>query len=279
MPSTVLAVLTEPSTARAVLDAAAVAAAIDGACRIDALHVRLDPQSLILPTEEVMTRKRHAELEDALAERARGVQLAYREWAETAGVLADRARWEEITGAVEAEVTARGKLADLLVLARPMDAAGGAEAHDALHAALFAVRRLFLLVPPSGGGLFGGHMAIAWKASETAERAMLAALPWLRRARRISVLIAGQDDASAADGLLALLAANGIGGTTIAVEAIATRTGDEGVGEALLAGARSVGADCLVMGAYRRHRFFEWVLGGVTRHVLQHADLPAFMLH
>jgi nucleotide-binding universal stress UspA family protein len=35
----------------------------------------------------------------------------------------------------------------------------------------------------------------------------------------------------------------------------------------------------LVLGAYRRHRFFEWVLGGVTHHVLHHADLPAFMLH
>lgn len=278
MASIILAVLTEPSTARAVLDAAAVAA-IDGAWRIDALHVRLDPQSLILPTEEVMTRKRHAELENALAERARGVQLAYREWTAAASGLADRTRWEEVTGAVEAEVTAHGKRADLLVLARPPDSTGGAESHDALHAALFAVRRLFLLVPPNGAGMFAHHMAIAWKASETAERAVVAALPWLRRAERISVLVAGQDDASSADALLALLAAHGIAGTTMAVEAIATKTGDEGIGAALLARARSIGADCLVIGAYRRHRFFEWVLGGVTRHVLQHADLPAFMLH
>src|SRR5450432_973365 len=118
MVATILAVLTEPSTARAVLDAAAAVSAVDGACRIDALHVRLDPQSLILPTEEVMTRKRRAELEDALAERARGVQLAYREWSQAAGGFSDRAHWEEVIGAVDAEVTSRGKLADLLVLAR-----------------------------------------------------------------------------------------------------------------------------------------------------------------
>ena len=277
MASTILAVLTEPATARAVLDAAAVAA-IDGAWRIDALHVRLDPQSLILPTEEVMTRTRRAELEEALAERSRGVQLAYRAWI-AAGGPAQRARWEEVTGAVEAEVTARGKLADVLVLARAPDAAAGAEGHEALHAALFAVRRLFLLAPPGGAGMFGRHMAVAWKASETAERAVVAALPWLRRAQRISVLVAGRDDAASADALLTLLAAHGIAGATIAVEAIATNAGDEGVGEALLARARSIGADCLVIGAYRRHRFLEWVLGGVTRHVLRHADLPAFMLH
>jgi nucleotide-binding universal stress UspA family protein len=278
MASTILAVLTEPATARAVLDAAAVAA-IDGAWRIDALHVRLDPQSLILPTEEVMTRTRRAELEEALAERSRGVQLAYRAWIAAAGGLAQRARWEEVTGTVEAEVTARGKLADLLVLARAPDATGGAEGHEALRAALFAVRRLFILVPPDGAGTFGDHMAVAWKASETAERAVVAALPWLRRAQRISVLVAGRDGTAPADALLALLAAHGIAGATIAVEAIATNAGDEGVGEALLARARSIGADCLVIGAYRRHRFLEWVLGGATRHVLHHADLPTFMLH
>jgi nucleotide-binding universal stress UspA family protein len=134
-------------------------------------------------------------------------------------------------------------------------------------------------VPPDGAGTFGDHMAVAWKASETAERAVVAALPWLRRAQRISVLVAGRDGTAPADALLALLAAHGIAGATIAIEAIATNAGDEGVGEALLARARSIGADCLVIGAYRRHRFLEWVLGGVTRHVLHHADLPTFMLH
>ncbi len=274
MVSRILAVLTEPATARAVLDAAACAAAVNGACRIDALHVRLDPQSLILPTEEVMTRKRRAELEDALAERARGVQLAYREWALAAGGLADRAGWDEITGAVETEVTARGKLADLLVLARP----DGAESRDALHAALFDVRRLFLLVPPGGFAPVGSHMAIAWNASETAERAVVAALPWLAGATCISVLIAATDFDLQAQTLLALLAGHGVPAVGIAVEAIACGP-DDSIGEALLERARSLGADSLVMGAYRRHRFFEWVLGGVTRHVLHHADLPVFMLH
>jgi len=34
-----------------------------------------------------------------------------------------------------------------------------------------------------------------------------------------------------------------------------------------------------VIGAYRRHRFVEWVLGSVTRHMLHQTDLPDFMLH
>ena len=278
MGSTILAVLTESSSARAVLDAASVAA-VDDDWRIDALHVRLDPHSLILPTDEVMTKTRRAELEDTLAERARGVERAYRAWLQAAAGSAGRAGWREVIGTVEAEVTAHGRLADLLVLARPPDAVGAAEGNDALHAALFAVRRLFLLVPPEGAGPFGRHMAIAWKASETAERAVLAALPWLRRAQRISVLVAERQGEKPPEALLALLAGHGVAGTAIAVAPVVTDAGDDGVGAALLAAARSLGADSLVIGAYRRHRFFEWVLGGVTRHVLHHADLPAFMLH
>jgi nucleotide-binding universal stress UspA family protein len=265
-------VLTDPQTARSTLDAVAVAA--DGDAAIEVLHVRADPRSFILPTEEVMTKTRREALESMLAERSRLVQHAYREWSAASAALAGRARWQEVTGTVEAEVTARGKSADLLVLARPV----GDERGDALHAAIFEVKRLFLLVPREGTGDFGHHMAIAWKASETAERAVLAAMPWLRRAGRISILVAGEGAASP-EPLLALLAQRGVAGVTIAVESIAATVGDESIGAALLASARSLGADSLVMGAYRRHRFFEWVLGGVTRHVLHHADLPAFMLH
>lgn len=275
MISTILAVLTEPSTVRAVLDAAACAAAVNSGCRIEALHVRLDPQSLIMPTEEVMTRTRRAELEDALARRADGVRLAYREWSQAEDGLADRVHWDEITGAVETEVAARGKLADLLVLAR----SDSVEGRDALHAALFAVRRLFLLVPPGGADRLGRHMAIAWKASETAERAVVAALPWLLQAQRISVLVTASREVPRADDLLGLLGRHGIAASAVAVETIATEPGDDDVGAALVAAARSIGADSLVMGAYRRHRFLEWVMGGVTRHVLHHADIAAFMLH
>jgi nucleotide-binding universal stress UspA family protein len=272
MTATILAVLTDPRTARATLDAAAIAADRDAA--IEILHVRVDPRSLVLPTEEVMTKTRREALESMVAERSRQVQRAFHEWSAASAELASRARREEITGTVEAEVTARGRRADLLVLARPVDGEGD----DALHAAIFAVRRLFLLVPPGGAGDFGRHIAVAWKASETAERAVLAAIPWLKRARRISVLTAGQG-AAPPEPLLALLAQHGIAGATIAIETIAVTAGDEGIGAALLAAARSLGADSLVIGAYRRHSFFEWVLGGVTRHVLNHADLPVFMLH
>jgi nucleotide-binding universal stress UspA family protein len=121
-------------------------------------------------------------------------------------------------------------------------------------------------------------MAIAWKASDTAARAVVAALPWLQRAARISLLVAAKDATSQAEQAKALLAAHGISDGAVTVHSVADGH-DESVGAALLAAAHAIGADSLVLGAYRRHRFFEWVLGGVTRHVLHHADMPAFMLH
>jgi len=49
---------------------------------------------------------------------------------------------------------------------------------------------------------------------------------------------------------------------------------------ARLAGAaRELACDVLVMGAFARHPVRSLVLGGVTRHVLAHADLPVFMRH
>lgn len=275
MTVAILAVLTDPRTAPAVLQAAAGVAAIDAAAAIEALHVCVDSATLIMPTEEVMTKQRRAELDAMLAERARLLQLAFADWAKGAGAAVGQARYREVAGAVAAEVAAAGKRADLLVLARPLDNEG----HEALEAAIFATGKLFLLVPPDRAPPpIGRHMAIAWKASDIAERAVVAALPWLERATQISLLIAAEDAAGQARQAHALLAAHGVAAAKIAVEAVADGH-DESVGVALLAAAHAVGADSLVMGAYRRHRFFEWVLGGVTRHVLHHTAIPVFMLH
>jgi nucleotide-binding universal stress UspA family protein len=66
----------------------------------------------------------------------------------------------------------------------------------------------------------------------------------------------------------------------VKVESRALQGGSESdVGAAVLAAAGDVGAGLLVMGAYGHTRFREWVLGGVTRHVLAHAALPVLLRH
>ena len=53
--------------------------------------------------------------------------------------------------------------------------------------------------------------------------------------------------------------------------------GDEAA--ALLNEARRLAADLVVMGGYGHSRFREFVLGGATRHMLDHADVPVMMSH
>lgn len=43
--------------------------------------------------------------------------------------------------------------------------------------------------------------------------------------------------------------------------------------------AADIAIDLLVMGAYGRSRFREIILGGVTRHMLQHMTVPVLMSH
>jgi nucleotide-binding universal stress UspA family protein len=50
-------------------------------------------------------------------------------------------------------------------------------------------------------------------------------------------------------------------------------------GRALLDKAHELGADMLVMGAYAHSPLREALLGGVTRYMLAHADLPLLMRH
>jgi nucleotide-binding universal stress UspA family protein len=54
---------------------------------------------------------------------------------------------------------------------------------------------------------------------------------------------------------------------------------DTDAGAAILKAAAESGADLIVMGAFGRSRFKEWILGGATRHVLENMTVPVFMAH
>jgi nucleotide-binding universal stress UspA family protein len=50
-------------------------------------------------------------------------------------------------------------------------------------------------------------------------------------------------------------------------------------GAALTSMARGCGASLMVAGAYGHNRFREWVLGGVTRELLERAPVPLLIAH
>lgn len=53
-----------------------------------------------------------------------------------------------------------------------------------------------------------------------------------------------------------------------------TELGPSLVGEHLLNRANELGCEMIVMGAYGRSWFSEYLLGGATRHMLKHMTVP-----
>lgn len=62
-------------------------------------------------------------------------------------------------------------------------------------------------------------------------------------------------------------------------EAAYLKAEDIDVGNMLLSRIADEDADLLVMGAYGRSRLREIVLGGATRHILDHMTVPVLMSH
>ena len=65
----------------------------------------------------------------------------------------------------------------------------------------------------------------------------------------------------------------------IHAQGIVVAAGTRTPAEALLARAKELKADLMVMGAYGHSRFREMLLGGVTNHMLEKADIPLLMSH
>jgi nucleotide-binding universal stress UspA family protein len=273
MSATVLVLLGRAEAAAACLAAAGqVAAAYDHAT-LAVLHVRVDPAHAIVPGEEVLTAQRRRTIEGEEQTRAAALAATFDDWRRTAGPAASAARWIEVTGDVVREIERHGHDADLVVLGQ---APGLRHLPDreAIGAALFDSRRPILLVPAGWRGDLGRRVAIAWKPAAQARRAVVAALPILRQAAEIVALIGDGEAAADEAALQSLLVPHGI------VAAIHRfDPGSAAIGEALLREARRHGVDLLVMGAYSHSRIYELILGGVTRHMLGHADMPLLMVH
>lgn len=183
------------------------------------------------------------------------------------------------TGMTERVVAEEGRFSDLIVM---HCMAGGVTSNayeGALTAALFATTCPLLMVPDGKPKLPLDHtVAIAWKNSKEAARAMHEALPFITQAEKVYVLIAHPSgepiDLDDKERILTYLALHGAEAQVILVDGK-----EEDTGSLLLSRAKDLKAGLLVMGGYGRSRFREIILGGVTEHVLNHADLPVLMAH
>jgi nucleotide-binding universal stress UspA family protein len=143
-----------------------------------------------------------------------------------------------------------------------------------------------LIVPHAEAGWRAApprRILIGWDGGKQAGRAVSAALPLLRRAEAIHIAVfdaaadAAAPDAQQGAELARYLARHGIAPSVQWREAAPPRPG--ALGTALLARARALDCDLLVIGAYGHSRFRESILGGVSRTVLREMTLPVLMAH
>jgi nucleotide-binding universal stress UspA family protein len=137
--------------------------------------------------------------------------------------------------------------------------------------------RPVLVIPTDGAKKpIGRTVIVAWNGSREAARALADAMPLLERAKSVEVFMAGEQhigDLPGAD-IATHLARHKIG-----VEVHQSAATGVSVGDALLSRAAAIGADLIVMGGYGRSRLRDFILGGVTRHMLQHLTVPVHMSH
>ncbi|WP_426663903.1 universal stress protein [Rhodanobacter aciditrophus] len=193
-----------------------------------------------------------------------------------------KASWQVAEGYVPEALALAGSWHDLLVTGRSDHAAWGSLSSVG-NIVLGAGDLPCIVVPEHAPTQLPAldTVAIAWNGSIEAMRAVHAALPLLQSARRV-VILRGEQRPPVR--MTAWLPPFDLAGYLLrhgmTVESRTLRGGSEDdVGAALLGAAGEVGAGLLVMGAYGHTRFREWVLGGVTRHVLAHAALPVLLRH
>jgi len=138
-----------------------------------------------------------------------------------------------------------------------------------------------VLVVPYAGRFdnVGRRALIAWDGSTEATRAIANAMPLLKRAKNVTLVVFNSSarydvhgEQPGAD--IALYLAR----HKVKVEVLSQTTTID-VGNSLLSLSSDLGTDLIVMGGYGHTRFRELLLGGVTKTVLNTMTVPVLMSH
>lgn len=261
-----------------------VAAAAALALQYDAHLTALAPTGWALMPSEATPAFGLAAYQDAamkeLREQAQRCVDSFEQQVMRLGIVTCESRIEE--GFAEGAVARAARYCDLTVLTQ-VDPDEPASAAVLLpQDVLLQSGRPVMVLPYAGDWTLApaARILVGWNASREAARAMHDALPLLKAASSVEVVVfATPEDVDLDHGQLPgadiglWLARHGV-----AVEAkyIPAKVG---VGEALLSHAADMSADLIVAGGYGHSRWREAVLGGVTRTLLGSSPVPVLLSH
>jgi len=267
--------------------AAALAVARPFGAHIDVLHARFDPTgAAVAMASDAGSGALTAGLIEQLENDARGreakAKAAFARFCGDAGIAdaaapsaGDKvsAEWHVETGEEPRWMASYGMTADLIVASRTPDE--DPVGRSTIEAVLLESGRPLVIPAATAMPAAIERVAIAWKPTPQAARAVALAMPILARAREAVVLTVAErpDEHAAADRLV-----RGLGWHGLAARAEGLQPGTQGAVATLLAVAKDR-ADLLVMGGYGHTRLREWVFGGFTQQVLDAAPLPVLIAH
>ncbi|MCR9270002.1 MAG: universal stress protein [Hyphomonadaceae bacterium] len=287
---TILAPVQFEETAKPILESAIMVADAFGA-HIHAKHVRAPfvayapyaYHTISMSSAPVAVAE---QFDAATAENAKKLKAIFEACCETAGLRImpfseasakpkKTACWSDTTGLVIQAMAHFARVCDLSVVTLP-DQTHEPRDTPLFEGLLMGSGRPILVVPKNGLIHLPKHILLAWDGSMPATRALQAALPMMKLAEKVHVATVGEVDFGmpSADSVAHYLTSHGIRS-----EARTVDWPKRPIAERLLNQAEATNSDLIVMGGYSHARLFETLLGGTTRHMLQHAERALFLAH
>jgi nucleotide-binding universal stress UspA family protein len=188
-----------------------------------------------------------------------------------------RIEWRSSIGPADEFLARQARAADLIVVGGETSARHPYASFDA-GALLMNAGRPVLMVPNDLERLPADRVAIAWKDTREARRALADSLPFVKVAEKTFVVeVCEQREADSArrsvSDVVNYLLRHGI--TT----AVGLVLHEGGVTDELLRFVHTEQIDLVVAGAYGRSRLGEWVFGGVTRDLLRKSPICCLFSH
>jgi nucleotide-binding universal stress UspA family protein len=178
-----------------------------------------------------------------------------------------------------ADIAAReARTADTFVTLRPNGAAQ--EPEHLVERVLFGSGRHLILLPHRKAAKVAfDRILLAWNGSRESARAMAEAMPYLRNAQTVTVVVVDDEppvERNAVEGLSAVdhLKQHDVNAV---LDHARARKGD--IGATLMTEAKQRKANLIVMGGYGHSRLREWLLGGTTYELLRGAQVPLLVAH
>jgi len=200
--------------------------------------------------------------------------------AAAAGVSAEGRLMQGMSEEFPHDFASFARQVDLTILGQPRDGDPLIGQYALVERCLFASGRPVMIVPAAPAEIaLKETIVAAWDGSAEAARAFNDGLVFLKPASRVVLLVgvmdgAGEEAEPATDDMVTHLKRHGV---NVEVARVPASEGD--IGRLLLAQAKALQADMIVMGAFHHSRWREFILGGVTLTMLEEATIPLFMAH